>query len=46
MERIDTVEDVVDLGGATELTRGPLPIGAPDTDGVQYQFGAGLSEED
>lgn len=46
MERIIANEDVVDLGDAAELTRGALPVGLADTDGIQFRLGEGLSEDD
>lgn len=39
-------EDLVDLGDAAELTRGVLPVGQLDTDGIQFRLGEGLSEDD
>jgi len=45
MERPDTCNDVVDLGDATELTRGMSPVGRDDIDGTLKQF-AGISDDD
>jgi hypothetical protein len=46
MERIAQIEDVVELGDAIELTRGGLPVGAPDTDQVLFKIGEGIVDED
>ncbi|MCW6530724.1 hypothetical protein NED98_10755 [Sphingomonas sp. MMSM20] len=45
MNRID-IEDVVDLGEATVLTRGGDPSGVLDTDGILFHKREGLSNDD
>lgn len=37
-------DELIDLGSATEVTKGPLPVGIPDSfDGAK--LGAGLSDD-
>ncbi|RIA44293.1 hypothetical protein DFR49_2534 [Hephaestia caeni] len=45
MDRID-IEDIVELGEATSLTRGGEPSGVLDTDGIMFAKHTGLSEDD
>lgn len=46
MERSEETNEIVDLGDARTLTRGNVPFGTPDQDGVLAIPTPGLSTED